>query len=75
MNNITAKKRLVKMADKWMKRGLNPNFDEVDFLEDMWQTAFTAYPAMKTAEDSYYVNEYKLSNMVGMAADELEAAE
>jgi hypothetical protein len=73
MKNITAKKKLVKMADKWMKRGMNPNFDESDFLEQMWKVAFDAYPSKKTSEDSYYVNEYKLNDMVGMAFDELEA--
>jgi len=74
MKNIQAKKRLLKMADKWMKRGINPNFDEMDFLEEMWQVAFKAYPSLKTTEDEYYVSESKLSNMVGMAADELEAS-
>ena len=75
MKNIQAKKKLVKMSDKWMKRGINPNFDEMDFLEEMWQVAFNAYPSMKTSEDGYYLSESKLSNMVGMASDELEAAE
>ena len=74
MKNIQAKKKLVKMSNKWMKRGINPNFDEMDFLEEMWQVAFNAYPSMKTSEDGYYVNESKLSNMVGMALDELESA-
>jgi hypothetical protein len=72
MQNIQAKKKLIKMADKWMKRGINPNFDECDFLEDMWNVAFKAYPEMKTSEDAYYVNEIKLSNMVDTAYDELE---
>lgn len=72
MKNIQAKKKLLKMSDKWMKRGMNPNFDEDDFLEEMWNVAFKAYPDMKTAEDSYYVSMGKLSNIVDIAHDELE---
>lgn len=74
MANIQAKKKLIKMADKWMKRGMNPNFDEDDYLEEMWSVAFRAYPNMKTAEDSYYVSMSKLSNIVDIAHDELEEA-
>ena len=74
MANIQAKKKLIKMAGKWMKRGMNPNFDEDDYLEEMWSVAFRAYPNMKTAEDSYYVSMSKLSNIVDIAHDELEEA-
>ena len=72
MKNIQAKKKLIKMADKWMKRGQNPDFDAETFLEDMWNVAFKAYPEMKTSEDVYYINEVKLSNIVDIAYDELE---
>jgi hypothetical protein len=72
MKNVQAKKQLIKMADKWMKRGMNPGFDEDDYLEEMWSVAFKAYPDMKTAEDSYYVSMSKLNNIVSIAHDELE---
>ena len=72
MKNVQAKKKLIKMSDKWMARGMNPNFDEDDYLEEMWSVAFKAYPDMKTAEDSYYVSMSKLSNMVSIAHDDLE---
>ena len=72
MKNIQAKKKLLKMADKWMKRGMRHEFDECDFLEDMWNVALKAYPEMKTSEDSYYISEGKLSHLVTTASEELE---
>ena len=70
MENIQAKKKLLKMSDKLQK--MPQSLEREYFIEDVWEQCFKAFPEKKTNEDNWYIDEFKMWDIIEDAIELLE---
>ena len=70
MSNIREIKKLLKMSDEivYMRQKYNIECD----IEDLWEQCFKAFPEKKTNEDNWYIDEFKMWDIIEDAIELLE---